>query len=246
MKQMATIINFPTPAKAIAAEVHSRQVSLFKLNIKKCMSTNKQMTGRVSKMQTASAALAKIPQETEKDFLSLGQELNEFYVQTKKLADLSALVSGQLAGEKLNSQITALQFVCDRTKAMNEIYAEGMREMESILAKLDAIQRHLRDFEKITRNLHIVCNLIRIESARFHNSDGGFDTLVLDVKKLTYDIETRSGNLLNQSELLIRLIRKNVSSIKSLHSKNIGHSDYIFSHAAQNITTLNCFIPAVS
>jgi len=183
-------------------------------------------------------ALHQLASTTEGEFIRIGERLQDFYFRTRKLADLSRQVAGQLTGEAWLQWTAELNTIFERIRQQDETGARGADALRSLLQRFDVIRTRLIHFDTIVRNLHVLCNYIKIESARLGKKDTGFLALGEDVRSLAESITEKSGNLDRQSQQLIETIREGMGRIAAIESAQAGQSRSILAQADRNLEAM--------
>lgn len=182
--------------------------------------------------------LAQLTSGTEGDFLAIGEKLRDFYSRTKEVSNLSASITERMIGAEVTEAMEGLQGIFDRIGRLDGESGRGRDALTSILERFVGVQSHLQGFEKTVRNLHILCNFIKIESARSGKKDTGFETLADDVKKLAENIESQSALLLQQSDALMAMINQNLEKIRFFEDRQHQQAGRILENAVANLTAM--------
>lgn len=183
-------------------------------------------------------ALHKLASTTEGEFIAVGEKLQDFYFRTRKLADLSRQVAGQLTGEAWLQWMAELNTIVERIRRQDEAGTRGADTLDALLQRFDVIRTRLTSFDAIVRNLHVLCNYIKIESARLGKQDTGFFALGEDVRKLADSITEKSGNLDRQSRRLMETIREGMGRIVAIESAQAGQSRSILAQVDHNLEAM--------
>ena len=168
---------------------------------------------RETPLRDAQTRIETINASMEQEFLSIGMQLQDFHGEARVISDLSSSVANQISGDRITSTIEGLCAILDRVKHLESNSRLGAQTLDEILGILEGIHDAGTRFKGITRILSVLCVTIQIESARFGDSDIGFDTLAGDIKKLGLDIESQFTGILSHSEGLGRTIHQTVSKI---------------------------------
>ena len=182
--------------------------------------------------------LAQLTSGTEGDFLAIGEKLRDFYSRTKEVSNLSASITERMIGAEVTEAMEGLQGIFDRIGRLDGESGRGRDALTSILERFVLVRSHLQGFEKTVRNLHILCNFIKIESARSGKKDTGFETLADDVKKLAENIESQSALLLEQSDALMAMINQNLEKIRFFEDRQHQQAGRILDNAVANLTAM--------
>jgi methyl-accepting chemotaxis protein len=182
--------------------------------------------------------LRHIAVDTEEDFLLLGERMQDFYKRAKNMSDLSAQVAMRLSAEDMNKAIEMLQVIFNTAKSQTERSAQYTVTLEQMLDKLADIEGRLYGFDKTVRNLHVLCNFIRIENARLGQDDSRFDNLGDDVRKLAVTITSKSLDLLERSASLSQLIRQYLKRIKDYEAQQQTQARLILESTTGNVSAM--------
>jgi len=183
-------------------------------------------------------ALHKLASTTEGEFIRVGEKLQDFYFRTRKLADLSRQVAGQLTGEAWLQWMAELNTIFERIRQQDVAGTRGSETLSNLLQRFDMVRTRLTSFDTIVRNLHVLCNYIKIESARLGTQDTGFFALGEDVRTLADSITEKSGNLDRQSQQLMETIREGMDRIAAIESAQAGQSRSILAQADRNLEAM--------
>ena len=189
-------------------------------------------------LQASSDALQNIAANTEEEFLQLGEGMQDFYERAKDMSRLSSQVATRLSGDDMNKEIEALRAIFDMANSQTERSAQGAITLEFMLDKLTVIEGRLCGFDKTVKNLQVLCNFIKIESARLGQRDSRFDTLGDDVRKLAVTIASKSLDLLDRSMSLSLMIRQYLKTIADYEARQKGQSRLILDSAANNLSAM--------
>lgn len=182
--------------------------------------------------------LSQLTSGTEGDFLAIGEKLRDFYSRTKEVSNLSASITERMIGSEVTEAMEGLQGIFDRIGLLDGESGRGREALTSILERFAGVRSHLQGFEKTVRNLHILCNFIKIESARSGRKDTGFETLADDVKKLAESIESQSGLFLDQSAALMAIIDQNLEKFRIFEDRQHQQAGRILNNAVANLAAM--------
>ncbi len=182
--------------------------------------------------------LLELNTSTEKEFLVLCRRLQDFYLRAKEIAELSSSVSARTSGEETGAVVAELRSIVDRVKGLEGESQEGLATLTSTLDGFESIRNQLSLFEKVTLNLHMLCNSLRIESARVRESDSGLSTLVEDIERLAASIKRQSNDLLGRADGTSSQIRENLAAIFAFKNVQQGHATHILRDTGESLTSL--------
>lgn len=190
------------------------------------------------RLERAVESLAKLNGSTEKEFLVLCERLQDFYLRAKEISELSSSISARMSGEEAESVVAELRSIINRLKGLEDESQNDVATLTSILKGFESIRKNLAVFGKVVMILHMLCNSLRIESARIRESDSCLSTLVDDIKQLAANIEMRSDHLLNQADAMSNRIRENLTAIVKFKNMQQGRARLILQNTGENLTAL--------
>ncbi|MEW6258594.1 MAG: methyl-accepting chemotaxis protein [Thermodesulfobacteriota bacterium] len=182
--------------------------------------------------------LHELASTTEGDFIRLGEKLQDFYFRTRKLADLSRQIAVQLTGEAWLQWMAEIDTIFDRIRRQGAAGRQGTQRLESLIERFDAIRSRLASFDTIVRHLHVLCNYIKIESARLGDRDTGFYALGEDVRSLADSITGKAGTLADRCRQLMHSIGEGKSRITAIELQQAGQAQSILEQAHRNLSDM--------
>ncbi len=192
----------------------------------------------MKELQPVVRVLAELAAGTEEEFLELGGKLQGFYRRADEIAKMSSSIAGKMSGTEVLGATDRLQALCGRVRMLDGESREGAANLRLLLEKLDRTRNPLSGFERVVRNLNILCNFIKIENARFGACDTGFNTVAEDVRKLAASVESKSSQLLAKAEALIFLTRATLEEIAGFETRQRGQAGFILENTVQGLTAL--------
>ncbi len=186
----------------------------------------------------ANQILHELSGSTEGEFIQLGEKLQEFYFRTKVLSELSSQVATCLSGEELKQNMDGLQAVFAQIHEQEALSGKGVSVLSSLLVRFEAIGAQLGRFDQTIRNLHALCNLIKIESASLGSRDTGFSALGEEVKKLAANVTAKTAELMDHSMNLADMIRQGLQRMTDFEKTQQGHSRLILDQAVQSLSAM--------
>ena len=169
-------------------------------------------------------SLEELTSSTEVEFLSLGTNLQQFNGRSRDISELSSSITTMMSGKEMTDAMEGLRQILKRIKDLDNDSRKGTEILRAILHRIEEMHRPLIGFERIVRNLRLLCNFIKIESAHLEDSDTGFDTLSEDVGKLARKIESKSADLFDQSMLLSLMVEGNLNQIGEFEKSSHGQA----------------------
>ena len=176
---------------------------------------------------------------TEKDFLFIGEKLQDFHQQASHIASMATEAGKHLGGPEMSKVIEKFRSVQDLAQDYQTGYIEEKETLGQIMISFSKIRPPLTAFEKIVRNLNVLCNFIKIEIARLGRNDTGFNSLADDVHRMALVAGTKTTDLINRADTLKPLLQENLSLIEKLESTNKKQSNLILQKLVSDIELLN-------
>lgn len=197
------------------------------------------LTDWQNRLDAACGVLHELAAGTEGEFIRLGEKLQDFYFRAKALSDLSSQVAGCLSGEALQQGVDGLQTVFTQVQQQDALSGKGISVLSSLLNRFDNIDARMKRFDQTIRNLDVLCNFIKIESARLGSKDTGFSALGDEVRKLAVNVAAKSAELTEHSEKLAETIRQGLQRMKDFKKRQQGNARTILDQTMQSLSAMN-------
>ena len=145
----------------------------------------------LSSLDEVARELSSVAPDTEEEFLSLGERLQEFVGQAQAMAGLAASIAEHTGGGT-SSAMDRIREVLDKTlRGIEECSSEfpkGLSLLKGIASRLDGLSSLQGDLERIAKQTRIMGVSIKIESARVGREGQGFWDLAEEVTELAVRI----------------------------------------------------------
>jgi methyl-accepting chemotaxis protein len=130
-----------------------------------------------------------------------------------------------------------------RISSIAENLSGGMRTEKDtvhvILNHFNMLGQPLADFEKVIRNLNVLCNFIKIEIARLGLSDTSFLKLAEDVGRLAKLIEQLIKTLSDQAQSAILSLSRNIALIENCDARQKVQGKLILEKIDANLSAIS-------
>lgn len=183
--------------------------------------------------------LSELIGSTETDFLYIGEKLQDFHQRASHVAKMTTDVGRRLAGEEMDAIIKNFKVVLEIAENLHGGFAAEKETLKMIMTNFSQISSPLLAFEKIVRNLNILCNFIKIEIARLGRSDTEFNTLADDVRHLASVAGAKTTELIDKADALMPLLAENLSWVENLGSRNEEQARMILQKIVKDIGLVN-------
>ncbi len=196
------------------------------------------LTDWQNRLSAACGILHELAEGTEGEFIRLGEKLQDFYFRAKTLSDLSSQVAGCLSGETLQQSMNGLQTIFTQVQQQDELSGKGIAVLSSLLNRFNHIKTRMERFDQTIRNLDVLCNFIKIESARLGSKDTGFSALGDEVRKLALNVAAKSAELTAHSEKLAAMIRQGLQRMRDFEKQQQGRARTILDQTVQSLSVM--------
>ena len=186
----------------------------------------------------AAAGLQRLASSSEKDFLDLGERLQEFHRRTRLMSEMSSQVAERMSGSEMRSEIEGLKELLQQVEQRKGQSLSGAGVLSVLLGRFDEIRASLGYFDRTIKNLRALCSMINIESARLGEGNSNFTTLSEDVKKLAGHMASRTKDLTERLEGLADLVRRHLESIAEYEKKEQGQAQVIIDNTAASLDAI--------
>jgi len=190
-------------------------------------------------LRRAGTDLETLARSTEGEFLSIGEQLQDFHQRAVDISKISQSVANLLSGKEMDDAIELFHDVIGRIRRLEGESEQSLGALQSVLETLGLLQRQLTGFHKTVRSLRMLCVSIKIESARHGEKDVGFQDLASEVGKLALEVEDRCSRLLEQSESLSEIIAEALNRVKGLLENQRSQAALILDRTDSSLESIN-------
>ena len=194
------------------------------------------------KLDLFDTQIKNIVELSEKEFIQIGEKLQNFYSEAKGITRLSTSLTNSMSGEIIGKSITELQ---DMLKQINHYltaietkFESGKNKLEIICQILIEISEKVVYFQYIVKHLRILGISTKIESARLGTDEQGFNTLADNVDNLSVKINDRSYGIKEKTAALFKSACAARSTITSLSGKEHENSIIILANSKKSLDSL--------
>lgn len=195
--------------------------------------------GWVEHLHQDGALLHELSSTTEGEFLRIGESLQDYYRRAREISRLASSVAERISGDEMAHARLELQSVFEEVKHQSEASRKGVEGLSSLLQAFNEIPTQLGSFDKTVKHLQVLCNFIRIESARLGERGAGFDALSDDVRRLGSTVASKSTDLAERSDSISVLIRTHLRMAAGFSSREKEQGKEILKRAEQNLSALS-------
>jgi len=139
---------------------------------------------------------------TERDFLAVGERLNEFRSMARRISSQMSALTELISGEQGRGLSLALDRTLDHFREMDAGFARGAEALESLAALSPRIGTEFAGLRETVEVFRTLCTLTRIETTRLGGAGAGFGDLAADVRPLSESIRASGEGILEASARL--------------------------------------------
>ncbi len=169
-----------------------------------------------------------IAASTEKEFLSIGNDLNNFYSCTRDISDMSSSLISSISETQTSMKNSDLGNLLNR---MNSCMKESETGFKSAIIMLDlisnsieSIYKPIEQFRKIVKKLRIFSVSTKIENAHLNDKEISFIAISHDVDNLATLVQSSFTGILSSAELLkgsVKLAHERVLYLETEQNANL-------------------------
>lgn len=190
-------------------------------------------------LQAEIASLEKVATSTEAEFISIGERLQVFHRQASELSAMARETAGRLSGHEMLEVGSGFENISEMVGALSGSRRREQELITGILNEFSAIGVPLEAFEKIVRNLNVLCNYIKIEIARLYLADTSFEKLAQDVRSLGEMISAKVNNLSSQVSSILPALNEHAAGIAGAGTREQTSSENIAEKIGGNLSLLS-------
>lgn len=180
---------------------------------------------------------------TEREFLSIGNNLRSYYLAAKEITGVSSSISELISEKILKTEISELNSMLSQiqkylSNSATEILS-GEASLKEISSVLLTVVDELSGFKRIIKHLRMLGISTRIESARLSQDDAGFVSLAENVENLSSKINDKAGHIREKSVNLSKVIGETITKIIYLENKQREETSLILNGINGNLSRLD-------
>ena len=168
--------------------------------------------GWTDSIDKVDSLLDRLIDASEKDFLRIAENLQEYHARAQKMCDKSSEVVEIMTGEALGTATDGLQGILEELKDhINESqghFSQISKVFQQHRLELVKLSSSIESFKLHVLNLSMLGFLTRVENAHIFTENTGFATLTDDVRNLS--------DIIRQKSLHINQVSVNVQSFVTL------------------------------
>lgn len=183
--------------------------------------------------------LETIVSSTEKEFLAIGEKIQEFHQRANDLSCMASQIAGKISGREMKDVYEKFSGISTITGSLSGGMFEEKNTIRVILEHFDALRKPLEDFEKVVRNLNVLCNFIKIEIARLGLDDTSFHKLSEDVGRLANVIGRIIKSLADQAGSAVFSLKDDIALIEKSDERQKVQATLISKKINANLSAIS-------
>jgi len=164
-------------------------------------------------------ALRTLAGTTEDEFLRIGAQMQDFYQRSQEITSMANQMIDTVSGDQARMVIERLrQIMGDMEAYLSGTHSQSRENcdlLERILGLLSRLSEPLEGFQKMYKILRMLSTSTKIESSRLGEQGLGFQTLAMDVEKLSHMVNEKSASILGDRQMLFSMISENLRTVRS-------------------------------
>lgn len=201
-----------------------------------------EIRGWSSTLQHIVESLDGLVASSEKTFLSLGDDLREFYQRAQDMCSKASDMVVVLTGEGFCQAIDGLSVILNELKGFMESPAKSFERITEVFHEhqktLKKVASSLEGLNMLVMNLSMLGFLTRMENAHIFTQTSGFASLTEDVKHLVETIKNKSGQIDMTSDSVLAFIAEANAKVKDYKTIQREQMRLMLEKAAHNHSSL--------
>ena len=176
--------------------------------------------------------------ETEKEFLSIGSGLREFYSRAENISKMSSDIAQLFSGTEISESIQRLNTLVTR---MNDSMEHARHETADRIEKLKYLMNTTSTIHDLLENLKTSIKSLKmlgLTTRIYSNNAVSFNVLSTDVKRLAGDMTLKTASILDGLKSLNMKIKETLSKVISLNDIQKNKAQQIIEDTMTSFSSL--------
>lgn len=204
--------------------------------------TRETLAGWLKMVISSSDRLRVVAATTEGDFLSIGARMQDFYQRSTEITAMAHSLVVSVSGEECQMLIDRLRHMMVDMETYLVIARKQSHESCTALARvldlIDGVSEPLASFNKMTKTLRMLGVSTKIESSRLGEMGIGFQTLAMDVEKLSQLVSDKSCRIMGHRQLLASMITGNLHVVRQSEAMQDAQMKGVIADTSHNLEEL--------
>ena len=168
--------------------------------VDKAMCAKESLKSAIDRFQAMASNLNRFMADSEKVFLGTGAKLQHLEDDANRILTESSNAtrmgsSSANPAESLRKGLSQLDQHFEKGQANTE---RGLRTLSAVLAGIQSLSSIEADFQRIVATLHALASATHLENSRHSVGQGGFDSVVSDLRNMAVQIKPKFNEVLTQ------------------------------------------------
>ena len=188
----------------------------------KAMDPKESLTLAIDQFRAMASGLNRFMSESEKVFLGTGAKLQHLEDDASRLLTESSNAtrmgdSAANPAESLRKGLAQLDPHFAKGQANTE---KGLRTLSAVLAGIQNLSNIEADFQRIVATLHALASATHLENSRRDMGQGGFDTVVSDLRAMAVQIKPKFNEVLTLGQLVRTTAKSAIEHARTFLERN--------------------------
>lgn len=176
--------------------------------------------------------------ETEKEFLTIGSSLKEFYKRSENISGMSSQIAQVLSGEEISSTIQRLNnLVTQMNDTMAHAKDETGRRIEKLKYLINVIININGLLEEMTVSVKSL-KMLGMTARIYSNNSSNYNFLAADVKRLAADMNSKTVSMTDGLKSLRMKIGETLSKVLDLGEIQQNKARQILENTLSSLSSL--------
>lgn len=190
----------------------------------------------------SASLIGTVATSTESVFLAIGSKLMDIHNRSSHISTLAGQTAAAMSGEKMTQATDLLAGLVDQMKGYLQTTdthrRKDLESLETVRGQIEAARKIFLNFAQMSKALHNLATMTRIESARLIKGDQSFIFLAEEVARQSKTIGAKSSDALDKLEHLRSQVAEIESRLTAMDSQSGNRGQSIIDHIVSGLTGL--------
>ena len=204
--------------------------------------SNEEIELAAERLQRIEHDLEAFVDSTEEDFLSVGNDLRQFYSRSATLSRRANTVVNLMMGDEIIATVEGLEGLLDQlnvyTRILDQEAASTEKGLREVLTMLNQVVEPVESFKKIVKTMNILGLSTKVENAQHLTDDLSFFLLADDLRSLADNIDAQADYLLRQLKGLEDEVLDALSKVSELRQRQRAQGVKIITNTRRSMNAM--------
>jgi len=196
----------------------------------------------IAKLNRIERDLEAFIDSTEEDFLSVGNNLRQFYSRAANLSRRANSVVNLMMGDEIIATVEGLEGLLDQlnvyTRILDGEAATTEKGLREVLTMLGQVVEPVESFKKIVKTMNILGLSTKVENAQHLADDMSFFLLADDLRSLAENIDAQATSLLRQLKGLEEEVSDALTKVSELRQRQRAQGVKIINNTRRGMNAM--------